>query len=280
VYILPANRSRTAQWRRCLRQIHERRGAIEIAVVSPGEDNPRHLVWRVRLLDLTDAEMVVEQPSSLGQLIPIRPNTELLAMISVGQNRWMFTTTNLGFTEVGSGHRAIKAMRMEMPTTVERCQRRTHARVRTSMLTLPNVEIWPLLDPKSVLPAERANELRAAGQSPSDGVGDDLMPEVGPRFNATLLNLGGGGVGLRVNPNDSQIMLRHKLFWIRLDLAPDLDTPICASAKLAHTHMESSQHTYAGLAFDFTFNPGHQKLVVEQICKYITVQQTDVRRSA
>ena len=37
--------------------------------------------------------------------------------------------------------------------------------------------------------------------------------------------------------------------------------------------MESSQHTYAGLAFDFTFNPGHQRVVAESICHYIACQQ-------
>ena len=53
--------------------------------------------------------------------------------------------------------------------------------------------------------------------------------------------------------------------------------------KLIHTHMESSQHTYAGFAFDFSFNPGHQRVVVDQICRFTARQQGGdgmIRRSA
>ena len=55
---------------------------------------------------------------------------------------------------------------------------------------------------------------------------------------------------------------------------------ICATGKVIHTHMDSSQHLYAGLAFDFTFNPGHQQFVVEQICRYIALQQRQQMKKA
>src|SRR5262249_24763111 len=82
-----------------------------------------------------------------------------------------------------------------------------------------------------------------------------------------------GGVGLRVSPEDSQIVARHKLFWMRINLLPALTTPVCATGKLVHSHMESNHDTYAGLAFDFSFNPVHQRFVVDQICRYISIQQ-------
>ena len=41
---------------------------------------------------------------------------------------------------------------------IERCQRRFD-RFDLQGLKLPTVTLWPLLDPKSVIPAERANEL-------------------------------------------------------------------------------------------------------------------------
>ena len=108
------------------------------------------------------------------------------------------------------------------------------------------------------------------------------MPEVGPRFTATLLNIGGGGVGLRVRPQDAQALTRNKLFWLRFRRPPELATPLCATGKLAHTTVDSTQHTYAGMAFDFSFNPGHQRFVVEQICRYITAMQrrAKLRQSA
>ena len=283
---MPANRSRTLQWRRCLDQIHQRNGAIEIAVArafEEGEDG-RHLVWRVRVLELTDAEIIVEQPSTLGRVIPLNQGVALVGILAVGQNRWMFNTTNLGLTDFRlNPYKTVPAVRLLMPDSVMRCQRRNYYRVETAALSLPQVEVWPLYDPKSVVLAERSNELQFeqdqqgnTGEEASDVLKlseEEIMPEVGPRLAATLLNIGGGGVGLHVAPEHGQAIFRHKLFWLRFSLPPELATPICATAKLIHTHRESDQNIYAGLAFDFTFNAGHQRFVVDQICRYIAVQQ-------
>jgi len=78
---------------------------------------------------------------------------------------------------------------------------------------------------------------------------------------------------LRIAPDHGQVLTRHKLFWLRFALPPELCAPICASAKLAHTHIQSDHYYYAGLAFDFSFNASHQRFVVDQICRYIAVQQ-------
>ncbi|MHC5001513.1 MAG: PilZ domain-containing protein [Planctomycetota bacterium] len=288
---MPANRSRTVQWRRCLEQIHQRGGAVELAVARDYREDEAgsHLIWRIRLLHMDASELIVEQPMALGRLIPVEPGAELVVIIAIGQNRWMFSTTNLGTVEHPDGRRGtVAAMRLAMPKQVERCQRRSYYRVETAAVNLPEVEVWPLLDPKSVLVAERSNELqleREAGRptgEPTDMRFEDIMPEVGPKFTALLMNLGGGGVGMRCESSQSQGLARHKLFWMRIALPPELAVPICASGKLVHTHMDSSQHTYAGMAFDFTFNPGHQRVVVEQICRYIAIQQRTQlqRRSA
>lgn len=283
---MPANRSRTLEWRRCLRQVHERNGALEIAVAQRDSEagDAQHLVWRVRLLAVTETEIVIEQPSALGQIIPINQGIELVVVLSIGQNRWMFATNNLGSLNYGLADRkTIPALRLVMPESVQRCQRRNYYRVETASLRMPEAELWPLLDPKSVLLAERAYEIQfeihagaiaGAGHTDLEPFDyDAVMPEVGPKFSGTLLNLGGGGVGLRISPDDSQTLARHKLLWVRIALPPGLSTPICATGKVVHTHMESNHDLYAGLAFDFSFNPSHQRFVVDQICRYIALQQ-------
>lgn len=289
---MPANRSRTTGWRRCLRQIQERNGSLEIAISREYEEgrDGQHLIWRVRLLDVSASEVVIEQPMTLGQLIRIGQGVELVAIIAIGQNRWMFTTTNLGFQDFRlNEHKSVPAMRLVLPSTVERCQRRNYYRVETAALRLPEVEIWPLLDPRSVVLAERANELKVQAEkvsaellAPGEAVGDtEVMPEVGPRFAAALVNIGGGGVGLNVSGEFAHNLARHKLFWIRISLPPELEHPICVTGKVVHTHMESNQSVYAGVSFDFSFNPDHQRFVADQICKYIAVQQrAQLRREA
>ncbi|MHC4991375.1 MAG: PilZ domain-containing protein [Planctomycetota bacterium] len=281
------------RWRRCLEQIAQRGGAVELAVARDYRDEEmgRHLLWRVRVLEMKHDELLVEQPMALGQLIPIHLGSELVVIISVGQNRWMFTSANIGPMQESSGpNRGVHAMRLSLPEQVERCQRRNYYRMETTTISLPEVDLWPLLDPKSVVVAERANAMqlsREQGQEPdleaTSMTFEDTMPEVGPKFSGLLLNLGGGGVGLRVAPEESRNLSRHKLFWLRFTLPPELETPVCATGKLIHTHMESSQHTYAGLAFDFSFNPAHQRVVVDQICRFTARQQGGegvVRRSA
>lgn len=260
--------------------MHERGGALEIAIARDHDrdESPGDLVWRVRILDVSDTEILVEPPTTLGQAIHLVPGVELVAVLAIGQNRWMFRTTIVDSVDHRTRDgRIIKANRIVIPEKVERCQRRNYYRVETTSLRLPEVDIWPLLDPKTVLIAERANEIQAESgddyPAADEPASDFVMPDVGSQFKAMLLNIGGGGLGLRVEPSDAQSLTRHKNFWVKCSLPPVLDVPICATAKLMHTHIDSTQFTYAGLAFDFSFNPAHQRFVAEQICRYIAEQQ-------
>jgi c-di-GMP-binding flagellar brake protein YcgR len=289
---VPAHRSRTLEWRRCLQQIQERNGAIDIAVArlsasADGVDAEppvgRDLVWRVRVLGLSDGLLRVEHPQALGHLVPLRPGVELVAVICIGQNRWMFHTVVVGLLEHRLNERKmVPAMALEMPDSVERCQRRNYYRVETVGLSLPRVDSWPLFDPASVVLAERLNEMqaergrtRADLDEPVQLEFDDVMPDVGPCFTAMLMNIGGGGAGLLIEPGDVQTIARHRLLWLRISLPPELSDPICVTGKVVHTHVESSQHVYAGVSFDFTFNAPHERFVVDQICRYVTAQQRE-----
>lgn len=288
---MPASRSRTHEWKKLLHQIAERGGAIEIAIAHPeheGGEPHGHaagpdLVWRVRIVRIDESEILAESPMALGRDIHIDTGTELAAAITVGQNRWTFRTHNLGEV-AGDARHPHPMVRLRMPEGVARSQRR-RLRVDTQGITLPKVELWPLLDPKSVLPAERATELaweswREGEDFDRDGLlSPTVMPEVGPRFTGELSNLGGGGVGLVIAPDDSGVLGRHRVLWLRLSLEPELPVPVCVSGKVVHTHIDSTQKTYAGIAFDFSFNNAHQKMVADQIECYIEAKQ-ELQRQA
>jgi hypothetical protein len=288
---LPASRSRTQEWRRSLRQIHERGGAIEITLAQPNQSEVNEpsvhatgpdLVWRVKILNVEDGELAVESPMALGRDIKIDVGSSLVGAIAIGQNRWTFRTTNIGPYE-SPQHRGHAGIRLKMPDRVDRSQRR-RIRVDTQEISLPQVELWPLLDPKSVIPSERANELAFEAMKNGETIEsvseeESVMPTVGPKFHASLANLGGGGVGLSVDPTDSGPFGRHRLFWMRLNLKPELPIPACASGKVVHTHIDSTQRTYVGIAFDFTFNPAHQEVLSAQIAHYIE-QRQELQRQA
>ena len=285
---MPASRSRTTEWRRSLEQLRDREGAIEVAVAHDGAGNDESilnssdLVWRVRVLELSDNEVCVDLPFALGRAVELPIGTELLGAIAIGQNRWMFRTKVLGPWATRAPYaRTHRGVRLVLPYHVERCVRRA-SRVDVATINLPKVEMWPLLEPRSVMPAQRASELAfkamLAGEA-SLPTTDDLFPTTGPGFSATLVNLGGGGLGVLVEASDSAALSRHRLFWIRFSLGDITPIPIAAAARVVHTHMDSSHRIYAGISFDFDFNPAYQRVVGEQIVHAIA-QLTNAQQRA
>lgn len=228
-------------------------------------------MWRVRLLHVSDTELLVDHPSAAGQAVQLPKNLELVSVMTVGQNRWIFRTKTLGTAPLFPGARAT-GLRLAAPEKVERCYRRDFLRVSTAELRLPQVDCWPLLQPSSVVMAEATNKSRildAARTGTPGPQGADILPEVGPKFSAQLMNLGGGGVGLLVSKEDAAAAGRTKLAWMRIHLQPHVPLPLGITAKLVHTHLDSSQNLYIGAAFEFAFNPSHRDFVVNQIVHYV-----------
>jgi hypothetical protein len=290
--VMPATRSRTDNWRRSLEQILERNGALEITLPrlfegggDGGEQDGvwRNLVWRVRILSLSDAQIVVEQPTAMGEPINLRDGVDLVAVMPIGQNRWMFHTRVLGSTRVtlAGGRQTASAVRLAMPTTVERCQRRSFYRISTVGLLMPTVTCRPLLDIATAEAAEVANRTRIqmlteGGLAGAVGPGErTLLPEAGPAFRASLVNIGGGGAGLMVEPEEAGGMRAHRHFWLEVSLEPHVPAPIGVVGRLAHTHIDSSQRVYAGLAFEFAGGPTHKAFVTDLLCKYVNDLQRE-----
>jgi hypothetical protein len=259
-----------------MHRLYERNGALEISVrpaLTPAE-RAADVVWRVRMLGLNDDAIVVEQPAVFGERIDIRPGVELVGAMTVGQNRWMFHTRALAVKPGPEGGRLV----LEMPEVVERCTRRGFFRISTAELRLPAVQCWPLNDPLSVIAAETANRLRItdmmSGTGPrpdeaGDGDGAILLPDVGPAFTSRLLNLSGGGLGLLVNHEDIQTATARPHLWIRMDLRPLIPEPVAVTTRIAHSHIDSTQSLYLGLAFDFTANPAHRQFVADLFGGYL-----------
>lgn len=272
---MSAKRSRTLRWRDCLGQILSRGGGLEIAVdflKSGLESTPSvNLVWRVRLLDIQDEHLVIEQPGTMGRSFELSNGTPLIGTMSVGQNRWMFRTHVLG-SMPASGERRFPSLRLSPPDGVERCRRSSADRISTAQVSLPEVRCWPLVDPISAVPAEVANrariqELHLAKQT------SDIMPEleaillpaVGPRAIASLANIGGGGVGLRFPPTEQIDLDTRNVYWLRLDLRPWIPAPLTVTARLAHTFTDAMGQVHAGFAFDFSHNQEHRAFVIDQM---------------
>lgn len=281
---MPARRSRTERWRDSLHSLVERNGPIEITVDS--EDSKLDLVWKVRLLSMDDESLVVEQPVTLHKTVPVDIGTEIIGAIAIGQNRWMFRTRVLEHVEKLSQFGTVKALKLAMPINVERCQRRNFYRTSTTSLTLAPIQVYQLLEPDSAVPLEVATQA-AIVDSSSHGTANDPLelakPELGQSMSSTMLNIGGGGVGLLINADETSVLNKHHLFWMRLDLSPAVPLPLSLTARLAHTRIDSSGDAHCGFAFDFIRNRSYEPFVAEQICRYVSqIQKPDFgdRRAA
>lgn len=267
---MPASRSRTERWRECLQHIYERNGGLEISLArGGGEPAAPDLLWRVRILSLGDDFIMVEKPAAAGRGLEMSAGASLLAVMAVGQNRWMFHTRILG---EGAGSPGA-SLRLAMPESVTRCQRRDFLRIPTASLRLPRVQCWRVLDPSSVSAAEVANRALILdlerGAGPGDS-GDDteawVLPTVGPGFSAHLMNIGGGGVGLLVEKGEASAAEHCRHLWMKIDLRPSVPAPLGMAARVAHVHLDHEQRLYVGVAFEFA-TPAHREFVISQIVR-------------
>lgn len=279
---MPARRSRTERWKESLRDLASRRGPIEISVAA---DQAKSLNWRVRLLAIRDGRLIVEQPVTLGRRVPVTVGTSVVGGLSIGQNRWMFTTAVLAAEEQSIAGRPHSVLELLMPEEVERCQRRSFYRISTASLDLPSVECKAVREPAEAVPlqvATRAAILDAAGTT---GTADRealrlAHPTTGMSGDGELLNIGGGGACLRMAASHGQLLDRPSYFLLNVDLTPTVPLPLPITAKLAHTRIDSSQSIQAGFAFDFSQNLSYESFVSEVICRYIAGLQGDTRAAA
>jgi hypothetical protein len=283
---VPANRSRTERWRDVLHQIHERNGGLEFAVDQQNGASEPHgsdLVWRVRILQITDEAITVEQPAAVGRGMTIKVGTPVVCVMTVGQNRWMFKSTIIGHEEMRSTRGTFERLvKFKMPTDVQRCARRNFYRVNAAEIHLPSAQVYPLRDIHSAIPAEVANaamirSLQSGATVPADSSLSQILPDVGTPFAAKLMNVGGGGVGLIIDRAEASAIAQARVFWVRLELQPQIPAPIGLTARLAHTHIDSEQNTYAGMAFEFAHHPSHREFVVQQFTNYVEALQKTLR---
>lgn len=288
---MPATRSRTEHWRQSLQQVHDRGGSLEISIARPGQTVPgpdadgSDIIFRCKVLGVSDTEILLQRPVTLGQPVPIAGGVNLIGVIAIGQNRWMFTTRCLGPVQVDSDHRRLDAIRIEAPKSVERCQRRSFYRVSTAGLVLPAVRAHTLLDPSSARAAEtairaRIEMLRDGQLAGSIGPSDEplITPVCGTSFEGRLMNLGGGGAGLLVEADHADRIERSRPIWMTVDLAPHVPVPVGVVARAAHTHIDSQRRLYAGLAFDFSHHQDYRAFLTGILCGYVqTVQREQIK---
>ena len=271
---MPANRLRTTSWRKYLQQLCDRNGSLQITIAPSGRV-PKAFLWNVVLVDLTSSEIIVEAPTTVGEPILFDLGLRLLGIMSIGQNRWMFRTRSLGITAKKNRGKTSYLLKLSMPLKVERCQRRRDYRISTDTLELPEATLWPLLDPRSALLPEQVCKANFNAYLKTNKVikFKESLPIVGPPSVGIISNIGGGGIGLQINGSGGFGIGKYKFYWLQFQLGISNSPPLGVNAKLMHHHLEAGDTIYAGMMFDFSFNPSHRKFIGQQISNAIAMQQ-------
>ncbi|NCW98551.1 MAG: hypothetical protein EBW71_06115 [Betaproteobacteria bacterium] len=140
------------------------------------------IIWRSQLIALHDDSIEVESPQALGRTVQLKEGVKLVAAFVIGQNRFAFHTSILP-APVKSSH--TLSLFLAQPESIERCHRQND-RFDLQGLQLPQATMWPLLEPRSVGVAERANELAFEAHSRGEkvdvgvsSVNEALTPNMG-----------------------------------------------------------------------------------------------------
>jgi hypothetical protein len=279
---VPANRSRTENFVHNLRELAARSGPAEVCFLSDldGRASPiAQVPWRVQLLRVEPTRLLISTPSAAGQTLPVNTGSTLAVVYAIGQNRWTFRTRVMGAG--ADGDRSWLAL--EMPTSVTRCARRLNERAATTEQNA-SIRCWPLLDPTTARLAEVACAIRYAQMTRWQGkngptlVQEEPMPDVGPELPAVLLNISGGGLGLRVRQEHAVVMDRHAFLFARLQIQGVLPVPLAMTLRRVHSHLDSSGLVYVGCAFEFAFHTEHQRFLAEAMVSCIRALQGDTPR--
>ena len=74
--------------------------------------------------------------------------------------------------------------------------------------------------------------------------------------------------GTMVDKAHAQAATSKPLWWVRLDLRPDIPAPIAMMCRLSHRHVDSTQGLYCGLAFELAHSADQRQFIIELFARY------------
>lgn len=260
-------------------------GAVMLAGESVSEAEGPVPTYLARLLDFDDRGFLIERPQGKDAIRFMREGSPIFMLLIDGSQRLELASIVTELTRYQLNERmTVAAARLAMPHDVRSAQRRNYFRVMVSGLKLnPVTFIPPEVSPEA--PAEASPEADPAPpevspeaevrpeptpESSADAPQEDQPIEVRP-FEAKLLNLGGGGVGVEAPRWVRQQLPLCDTYHCRLTL-PDIEDVITVVGKVVHCRPQQQDTVYLGVQFEFD-DPAQESAVVDQLVRFTTVVQ-------
>ena len=250
-------------WHQILTDLVSRNGAVEVGAVPGDEQDLAPPVYRTRLLSLAeDGSLLIERLRGAGVSRQFSKGAWVNVIAGELSQLWKGRCRVIGL----ENHRLnastfVRALRLSPALEICSGQRRQFFRVGTAAGRMQPVMLMP----------------EAACDGPdADG---PRYPTDAVAFATQLLNISGGGLGVRLarSDNRSQWLRPGQQFRCLFHL-PTVNWRIEVEGRLTRVEEMAHRGTYLALRFEFG-DELHQRRVEDRIVRYCTgLQQTQIRR--
>lgn len=205
---------------------------------AEGADKCRTLLLSVE----EDESLVVALPATAEEAQPLRRAAALDVVTLSGGQRWVGRCRVLGpvYHQLNDQRRVL-ALRLGPAEHVRSAQRREFFRAETAAIDMAPVRLTQV-EPKPDDPAEP--------------------------FEARLLNLSGGGIGIRLERSSADMICGGRRFACHFQLPADTE-PIDVQVSLVHVEQAHERALYLGMAFDFA-SETQRRRIQDQIVRFTT----------
>ncbi len=229
---------------------------------------------RTRLLRVDDRGMFVERPAKPAgsENLFTRPGQPLRGVVHHGHARWAFVTSVIKAVRYQlNEQQTVPAIQLAGPQHPRNAQRRSFYRVSTVGAPLAPLQLWPLKDIDSCIPAEQANQARH--RDPDHPPPPARMPELGAHFTADLLDISGGGLSFGLSLSFDSLFDEHEYYWMQLDL-PEVPVPLYVAGRAIRVSRDTARaYIQVGVGFVFDHHPSHRPFIEQHICRYAAYEQ-------
>jgi len=237
-------------WQDMLRFLGQTNGAVDL---SPDRQDlsGKAPTWRCRMLGFDGERIVVQRPDPPEAVRYLRSGEPVAVGIVDDNYRWLLLTHVRGMSHFQLNDKTrVAAVVIEHPHTVRSGQRREYYRVPAVGCHVDSVVMLPDSDD-------------ANGEARS--------------FNATLVNVSGGGIAVSAPPNVGRKLAIGDEYICRIIL-PMLTFPLMVPVAIKRIDETERGRYYLGLQFNFTEDePGAQRLI-DEICRFAAhLQRIQIR---
>lgn len=254
-------------WRRTFEELQEYRGPVEITPLSHRSDDQLAPTFRARLLTFDEEGFVIERPEDLEANRYLTVGTQVKLVGASRRDRWECFSAISGFFDFHApGHGEVLAIQLSWPHEVRSAQRRREPRHSVEGIRIEPVVLFPIAPiPRPVLEPGQQRDPNVT----SEQAVQPMSPPSNP-FEATLLNLGTGGIGVQAIPNPGT-PLHFTQYRVVITL-PSQPEALVLKARVAHRQPQVHGQQYLGMAFVFE-TATQQQNTGEAVARFVEYAQ-------